>query len=302
MALFGLGTYIDVVLGLLAKAAWTLECRINRRLPTVQCDLYQEYIPQGDSLGPKSNVGQPSKVLVGITTYGRPGECTRLIDSLARSLHQAGRYDESFIAVVRDNSDHDYSPVLASLEANFSNRFVFYAGVDWQGKAGRYKTYQLLFNAMRFRQAEYALFFEDDAVIRDDCVSRALTAYENIDDEDKAVLYLAKFDDDEPDGRWVHFPRRENVATGVDQTQWFDLHGFVAGRRFFETLNWTVFRPHRYRWVGNPKRSSGVSEQFSLRLFGRANTYQVRETLVFHGQAASLLNQDARTERALNNF
>jgi hypothetical protein len=44
-----------------------------------------------------------------------------------------------------------------------------------------------------------------------------------------------------------------------------------------------------------------VSEQFTLRLFGRGNVYQVEETLAFHGQHASVLNEQARRARPLDN-
>ena len=237
-----------------------------------------------------------------MTTYGRPAECGSLIEALARSLRQAEQLEQSFLVVVRDTSEHDYAHVFQLLETHFPNRFAFYEGESWLGKKGRSLTYQILFDQMRVLGAEHAIFLEDDVGLDEEFVGRALSLYEAIDDPNKAALYLARFEDDDPHGQWVRFKRRPCAGLAVDETAWLDLHAFVAGKRFFEVLNWTLFRPHPWRWVGNAKRSSGVSEQMTLRLFGRASIYQVRESLAFHGRAPSILNVEARQERALDNF
>jgi hypothetical protein len=211
-------------------------------------------------------------------------------------------YDSSFLVIVRDTSAHDYGVVFDALSVHFEGRFAYHESRAWHGKAGRYMTYQILFDAMRTVDASHALFFEDDVEIAADFVQRALGLFEAIEDPRKAVLYLARFPDDRATGQWVRFQRRTLTELAVDETAWFDLHAFVAGRRFFETLNWRLFRPHRWRWVGNAKRSSGVSEQMTLRLFGRSSIYQVRSSLALHGRAPSLLNVEARKERSLDNF
>lgn len=298
----------------LARQLWKLECRLNKRLPVFSRAGTTRYLPRGQSkdvLAENERVApgaapaatsHSARLLLGITTYGRPEECGQLLQGLQRSLRDSGRWDEAFVVVVRDTSEHDYGPVLALLESSFPGRFAFYEGQRWLGKAGRYLTYQVLFDSMRALSAQRALFFEDDVTVSLDFIEQALSTYDAIEDADKAVLYLAAFDDDEQDGRWVRAPRQRLQTPPVDRTQWFDLHAFAAGRRFFETLNWRLFRPHGWRWVGNPQRSSGVSEQMTLRLWGRANIYQVRKTLAYHGEAPSMLNAEARRERSLNNF
>lgn len=296
--------YREVVRGLIARVLWKLQCRINRKLP---------FSPKGEGTSSYSlrapstdifavNDPRSCALLLGITTYGRPKECGALILGLARSLRHAGMTEDSFLTVVRDTSEHDYAPVLQLLEQHFPGRFAFYEGAKWRGKAGRYLTYQIIFDHVRHLGACRAILLEDDVVLNDEFVTRSLSLYEAIDDRNKAALYLARFDDDDPKGQWVSFQRRACNEAPLDETGWLDLHAFIAGRRFFEVLDWTLFAPHPWRWVGNTKRSSGVSEQITLRLFRRASIYQVRESLAFHGRAPSILNVEARRERALDNF
>ena len=240
--------------------------------------------------------------MVGITTYGRPDACSQLLRNLYASLKNAERLGQTFVVVVRDASSHDYQPTLETLQELFPNRFAFYESSSWKGKAGRFQTYQILFDVMQVLHAQRAILLEDDIAFDPTFVSSALSKYEAIPDPHKVALYLAKFDDDELNGRWIRFQRQVHPTCAVDRTQWLDLHGFVAGRAFFERMNWQLFAPHPWRWAEGGQRSSGVSEQMTLRLWRRGNIYQVRETLVYHGQLPSLLNEEARRARALNNF
>jgi len=289
------------VRGWFARLVWSIQCRLNRELFGGQApDLGSLYRHRGIRIDVSGSV-RPT-LLVGVTTFGRPEECARLIQSLAESLKHAGLFDDSFLVIVRDTSTHDYSVVFDTLNTQFAARFAFYESNEWRGKPGRYLTYQILFNAARALCTTYALFFEDDVAIPIDFVQRSIALFEAIEDPRKAALYLARFPDDNAAGQWVRFKRRALARLAVDETAWLDLHAFIANRSFFDTLHWKLFRPHRWRWVGNAKRSSGVSEQMTLRLFGRNSIYQVRSSLAFHGRAPSLLNVEARRERTLDNF
>jgi hypothetical protein len=147
----------------------------------------------------------------------------------------------------------------------------------------------------------HSLFLQDDITFDRSFVRQAFARWDAITDRDKAVMYLCAMPDDERGGRWIEYQRQELQDAGVWRTQWFDLQAFLAHPRFFECLHFDVFPVHERRWRADPDRSSGVGEQFTLRLFGRANVYQVRETLVFHGGLPSLMNPDARRARPLDN-
>ncbi len=292
------------VRGLWSRGVWALQCRLNRPLPFLSTNAEAvRFVARGRSIDLIRDIpAPPTSLCVGLTTYARAESCARLLRSLHDSVAAAGLLEAVFVVVVRDRSDHDYRVALDVLETSFSGRFAYYEGENWLGKPGRYLTYQAIFDAVRAVQPQTTIFLEDDVEFKRTFVEQSLDLFERIKDPMKAVLYLAAFDDDEPDGRWVNFARRPVDGLPVRQTQWFDLHAFIAGSRFFESLNWQVFAPHVWRWIDDPRRSSGVSEQFTRRLQGRGNVYQVKETLAYHGEAPSVLNVEARQERALNNF
>jgi hypothetical protein len=297
----------------LTDPLWKLQCRLNRRLPISPSPrALARFVSRGASVdvladgggaaGAGANGAARPELCIVITTHARVEPCRTLLAALHAALRAAELHERAFVLVLEDpHVEHDYAPVLELLARDFPGRFAFYAASKRLGKAGRWFGYQTAFDAVRALEPALVLFLEDDAVIGEAFVRHALARWAEIDDRRKAVLYLCKFEDDEPTGRWVRFARRAVPGARVQLTQWFDLHAFLAGPRFFEQLRHELFRPYASRWHGDPARSSGVSEQFTLRMFGRGNVYQVAETLAFHGQHASVLNEQARRVRPLDN-
>jgi hypothetical protein len=291
----------------LTRPLWRLQCRLNRRLPgspDVRKQVPAQFVARGNSRDPLAERGtepRPELCIV-ITTHARVAPCQVLLEQLYASLSEAGLAEQAFVLVLEDPSDdHDYAPVLALLEQRFAGRFAFRAATSKLGKPGRCFGYQNAFDTVRALSPRFTLFLEDDALITPTFVRDALARWHEIDDRKKTVLYLCRFADDEPGGRWVQFERRVLPSGRVQLTQWFDLHAFLVDARFFEQLHFTLFRPWPSRWQGDATRSSGVSEQFTLRLFGRGNIYQTCETLALHGGLPSVLNVEARDVRPLNN-
>lgn len=291
---------------LVTDLLWRLACRLNRRLPgspelTSQGPV--AFVARGASRDPFA-LGPAEispRICVVITTHARVEPCRSLIERLHVTLGEAGLLERAFLVLLEDPSESDYGPLLKLLAQRFPGQFAFLSATRRLGKAGRPFVYQTAFDAVRALSPEYALFLEDDAVLGPSFVRDTLDLWREIDDPKKTVLYLCRFDDDEVNGRWVRFPRRVLPSGRVQRTQWFDLHAFLVTARFFECLDYQLFQPWPSRWAGEPSRSSGVAEQFTLRLFGRGNIYQVCQTLALHGGVPSVLNVEARRERALNN-
>lgn len=288
----------------LDKMLWRLQCRINRRLPggpDVRRRVPARFIPRGKSCDIERDTLPSPELCIVITTHARVEPCRALLEQLHASLSEAALSRRAFVLVLEDPSEaHDYAPVLALLEQRFEGRFAYRTATRRLGKPGRCFGYQNAFDTVRALSPRFALFLEDDIVIAPTFIRDALARWSEIDDRKKTVLYLCRFADDEPHGRWVQFSRRALPSGRVQLTQWFDLHAFLVDRRFFEQLDYTLFRPLSSRWQ-DPARSSGVSEQFTLRLFRRGNIYQVCETLGLHGGVPSVLNAEARHVRPLNN-
>jgi len=287
---------------------WKLECRINRQLPRISNAVLRgvDFTARGRSVallgrGAEPRTPAPELAIV-ITTHARADACLGLLETLEEAVREAGLERRAFVIVLEDASDHDYSAVLELLERSFAGCFTFYRSSVWLGKRGRWLVYQQALDALRALQPSQVLFLEDDVRVTRTLVSSALARWQAIDDPAKAVLYLCRFDDDEIEGRWIRFRRVARHEARVSLTQWFDLHAFLAGGRFLDSLRYEMFPPWPSRWEGDPSRSSGVSEQFTLRLYGRGNVYQVDESLAFHGRMPSLLNVDARRARPLDNY
>ena len=281
-----------------------LEYRLNRTLfggdPRAERLHFISRTPGIDPLSaPASALARPRLAIV-LTTHRRPESARRLIEALAVSLRQA-RQDDPFIVVLDDRSGCDYAPVLAALAQHFDGRFAFYQSLEHLGKRAFWLTYQHAFRVIERLRPSHSLFLQDDVTFRPSFIGDALSLWQAIDDPRKAVLYLCAVQDDEVEGRWIRYRRVESSSGRVRRTQWFDLQAFMVGPLFFELLRNRVFPIHERRWRRDSVRSSGVGEQFTRRLFHRANIYQASQTLVFHGGEESLMNAEARRIRALDN-
>lgn len=283
----------------LREELWKLKCRRNRRWPLEPAPRAPaRYEPLGASVDPSA---VRAELCVVITTYARAEACASLVRALHEALQTQDAYRErAFVLVLRDTSGDDddraYAPVLELLARCFPGRFALHASRPRLGKRGFWLAYQHALEVIAATGSEHALFLQDDLRIGPAFVADALAAWSRITDPDKAALYLFASDDDEPEGRWIHFARAR-VADNVRKTQWIDLAAFLAGPRFFEVLGGEVFPAPDSRWQRDPARSSGVGEQFTRRLWGRASIYQVERTLASHGEAASLMNPEARALR-----
>ncbi len=289
---------------LVADLVWKLECRLNRRLRPVDPVDRQKFLARGtsvDVLGGAALASGPPRLCITLVTHARVDLCRALVEALRGSLEDAGLLQDTFLLIVEDTSAADYSPVLSYLEQAYEGRFAYYESPTWCGKTNRHRIYGTALAALGVLQPEQALFIEDDVTLGPRFIAEARSLWDSIEDPKKAVLYLVCFEDDEVEGRWIRFRRKDVPGGRLRLTQWFDFQAFLVGRSFLEILESDVFRTPPTRWDENPALSCGLPEQFVRRLRHRGNVYQVTEPLGFHGNAASLLNPEARTERTLDN-
>jgi hypothetical protein len=279
---------------------WKAQCRLNRPLfALLQRDprraLKQAWDLESAKLGPL----RPG-LCVMISTHKRPEACAALLQQLHAALPVQLRNDAQVI-VLEDASSSDYTALVELGQRLFGQRFLFLRSRRWLGKQGYYLTYQAAFELARRVQPTHTLFIQDDLSLAPDFFARAFALWGSIGDRKKAVLSLISFEDDEVRGRWTRFKRRKLLGGKVWKTQWFDLPAYLVDEYFFETLGYHVYPSDPMRFTRGLGISSGVGEQLTRRLWRRGNIYQVAQTLVFHGEHASVMNTNARGDRPFDN-
>lgn len=279
---------------------WKAQCRLNRPLlELVQRDqrrlLAQAWDLDAARLGPL----RPGLCVV-ISTHKRPEACAELMQQLHGALPDQLRNDTQVI-VLEDTSSSDYTRVCELGQRLFAQRFLFLRSRRWLGKQAYYLTYQAAFELARRAQPTHTLFIQDDLTLAPDFFARAFALWGSIRDRKKAVLSLISFEDDEVRGRWTRYKRKKLLGGKVWKTQWFDLPAYLVDQFFFETLRYRVYPSDPLRFARGLGISSGVGEQLTRRLWRRGNIYQVTQTLVFHGEHASVMNTNARGDRPFDN-
>jgi hypothetical protein len=279
---------------------WKAQCGLNRPLYALVQRSERRALKQAWDLD-AAKLGPPRPGLcVVISTHKRPEACADLLVQLHAALPTRLRNDAQLI-VLEDASSSDYTAVCELGRQLFSERFLFLRSRRWLGKQGYYLTYQAAFELARRVHPAHTLFIQDDLTLAPDFFARAFALWGSIRDRRKAVLSLISFDDDEVRGRWTRYKRRELLGGKVWKTQWFDLPAYLVDEYFFETLRYAVYPSDPLRFARGTGISSGVGEQLTRRLWRRGNIYQVANTLVFHGEHASVMNTDARGDRPFDN-
>ena len=290
----------------------------NRPRPRSECstDLFTRWavtlgeLPLPATQTPRPEAGQelahlaptlpsPPELSIVLTTFARPAAAERLLASLYLALERARLTEHSALLVLHDACGRDYSRALSAARG-LAPRVLWLDARTHFGKAEFWKVHQTALLVARAWQPRLSLYLQDDVEFEPDLLLRALEQWRATErDLLRRVLYLFSSSDDEHQGRWVHFQRRD--AGLCRHTNWFDLQAFLVDRAFFELLDYRMVPIHPNRWKRRAAQSSGVGRQFTRRLFGRAHIYQAWPPLVVHGAAPSTMNPEARRQRTLDN-
>lgn len=271
-------------------------------------ELFEEIdLATGTSRAPFSSVAFESKFLVVITTCGRSRPLRTLLDRLRDSIVGAGYQTDFSFLVIEDASQEDYEHVRRHVFDQFQQPCQWLRSRERMGKRGYFRIYQAAFSYIKQSRAERILFLQDDVDFDGDLVLRANLLFSQIKSQDidsplPLLLNLFSSSDDEPDGRWVKFSRRQHPVLPLRQTQWFDLNGYLVERRVLELLRFRVTPISESRWEKDSSLSSGVGRQLTQRLNRRAEIFQCFPPLIFHGREPSVMNSEARRERSLDNY
>ena len=218
-------------------------------------------------------------IYVALSTYERPGPLEDLLwDLIAERGHR-----RLVVEVFDDASSADYSEAKRILEhegwryTRSPERRGYLAGV------------RAAHAAARGRVGKHNFFLPDDVRLCDGFFSRAIDAWEQIEDPNKMALNLL-VDSREHSTCWtgqLPVDRGHVVSTG-----WFDGVVLVP-QYYFEHLDYEV-RQTRLR-------SDGGWAQISDRLHHEGyGLYRVRDSLVLHGHLPSVMHPEARKQFPLH--
>ena len=258
------------------------------------------------SLAPVSSGLLEVKLLVVLTTCNRSWPLRTVVDRLFANIVGAGRQTDIGVLIFEDAAQEDYEHVRRHVFAHFPQGCRWIRSRERIGKRGYFKTYQAALSYIERSRAERILFLQDDVEFEDDLIDRANFLFGQLKDQrgdfgPPLLLNLFSSSDDEPDGRWVKYARRQHPVLPLRQTQWFDLNGYLVERRVLELLQFRIIPISESRWEKDSNLSSGVGRQLTRRLSRSADIYQCYPPLIFHGREPSVMNPEARLARSLDN-
>lgn len=161
-----------------------------------------------------------------------------------------------------------------------------------KGKKGFWKIISDTYKVCKKINSKYYIYLQDDASLKDDFFSESVRIYEKINDPLKISLNTRIVESQRGVPNWTNFQPIEYDE--YYKTQWTELF-FICERKFFEVLNFKVNPIPSNRWDLDPNLSSGVGDQISTRLYQMGlNQYQVKNSLVIHGDHVSTMHADLR--------
>ena len=218
-------------------------------------------------------------IYISITTYNRPEMLVRLTQQLT-TQHTKHRYK---ILIFDDNSDiypyNDIPPV-----------HMYQRVSRTRGKVRFWKTINEIFEFLRFKNFDYFIQLQDDIVLCDNFIDKAVESYEAIKDPKKISLYLHEGESrkDQPCWTNVYPVTVEWGGSEFSITQWVDMCAFIVKNDFLEALNYEIQPISESRWAKDQTLSSGVGQQISRRLYKDYHLY--RKPLVIHGDHKSVMH------------
>lgn len=223
-----------------------------------------------------------AKILVIMQTYDR-----QLMAEIAvKSLMDNSENHDFNLWIYDDNSPVDYLGELRK------HRFT-----ENNGKGKYWKLVNKMYQDIRDHfEYDYYFHLPDDITVTPGFFAKAITLWESIKDEKKICLNLIFDEHRQNKGCWTGF---NPVASGsVIKTQWVDMC-YMCDINFFKKLNFEIHPIDPNRWNYDKSLSSGVGAQISLRLFKENNLYQVKKSLVLHGDHESKMNPEERKKNPL---
>ena len=203
---------------------------------------------------------------------------------LMRQLSEQQTKHKFNIIIFDDNSEESVQNSISPVHLYSINR-------ETRGKKYFWQTINDIFTFLKFKNFDYFIQLQDDIVICDNFIDKAVESYEAIKDPKKISLYLHEGASRKEHPCWTNV-HPVNVKWGNEfysLTQWIDMCAFIVKKDFLEVLNYEIQPIPEHRWAKDPTISSGVGQQISRRLYKDYHLY--RKPLVTHGDHKSVMHE-----------
>jgi hypothetical protein len=198
------------------------------------------------------------------------------------------------IHIINDKSTISYDNVLVKLDEMFFNNYSYSESSEHCGKLNYWRLVDYLYKKARGNQFDYLVQMQDDIGLTTDFFDKAIAMYERIKDPKLACLNL--MNDFTRDGKNMWTGGEVITYDDYMNTGWVDMCCFIAGGKYLDTIGCQVM-PVERSWAGREGKSSGVGMQISKRLHHSGMVmYQVRKSMVIHGDHESVMHPGHRVE------
>lgn len=231
----------------------------------------------------KCFVASERQIVVAIPTFNRKDFIVRLV----QQLDLAAKYFNVLVFIFDDGSSTPVEKYFFNPKNLLDVKVYRYEN---HGKKKYWSLVNKILDRLSSITADYYFYLGDDLEVGPNFFSDAIFQWESIADEKKISLNLLR---DQRTQSWTNFERIEKKFAGfsVFQTQWLDMIMMFDKKLVSHRLDAIPLS----RWDKNPLLSSGVGAQLSSRFHSMGyGMYQVKSSLVFHGDHDSQMNPEER--------
>lgn len=220
--------------------------------------------------------------IITITTRNRP----EMLLSLLKQLAEQNTEHKFTAFIFDDNSSEDYKEVIKFCSEN--KNLIYSKTCNYFGKKNYWTLVNVVFSTLKYSEFDYFIQLQDDVVLCDNFIDKAIEAYEAIKDPKKISLYLHEGESRKDQPCWTNVYPTKFEGKEYSLTQWIDMCAFIVKKDFLEALNYEIQPIPESRWDKDPMLSSGVGQQISRRLYKDYHLY--RQPLVTHGDHKSVMH------------
>lgn len=222
-------------------------------------------------------------IIIFITTYNRSEELKNTLESLLSDKDFLARNNVQF-SVYDDKSDIEHATKNKTICRKYKVAYVIMPKNF--GKKGFWRLHKKIFDNLENTKFDYAFSLQDDYTYEENFLTKTLKLLQRLEKENPKTVCLNLQDNRIGQKHWVS-GINSNELINIDgvalwKVGWIDCV-YLASRRFFKALDFNILPVHKSRWKRNSRKSSGVGEGMSQRIFrSKLNIYQPNIPLTKH--------------------